>query len=329
MDCGLFYGFLGICIVIIAVLAIKLHLYKSQTVSRRIAVFSALSSDYDLICYINGKKNKVFPYMASKRFAEIAKDIDKNLPSNKKFDVLLKNIIHPDDLAEFLKDTNRENSSKLLAKKSSYTVHFRAKFGRDVLFYQLKLVKDPKKDECYVVGIRSIDYETRKEQENKKLREDLKASKIIANKDALTGVNSAAAFSARTTEMDSRIGAGQLMEFSVVMCDVNGLKSINDSQGHDAGNNYIRECCKAFCETFKQSPVFRIGGDEFAIILQGMDYATRNQKLQNLRQRALTYSFATGMADFDRNKDISVKTVLKRADSAMYKNKKEMKEHAG
>jgi len=62
-------------------------------------------------------------------------------------------------------------------------------------------------------------------------------------------------------------GLGEAPEFGVIGCDVNGLKKINDTLGHKAGDEYICAACKMLCEYFKHSPVFRIGGDEFVVIL--------------------------------------------------------------
>ena len=56
------------------------------------------------------------------------------------------------------------------------------------------------------------------------------------------------------------------------MIDLNFLKVINDTYGHECGNAAIKRLCKLVCKIFAHSPVFRIGGDEFAVILRGSDY---------------------------------------------------------
>lgn len=55
--------------------------------------------------------------------------------------------------------------------------------------------------------------------------------------------------------------------FTIIECDLNGLKAVNDKQGHDAGDRYISGCADTFCEVFGKANVYRMGGDEFAIIL--------------------------------------------------------------
>ena len=57
--------------------------------------------------------------------------------------------------------------------------------------------------------------------------------------------------------------------FAITILDVNDLKKVNDNEGHKAGDQFIRDACRIICTTFKRSPVFRVGGDEFAVLSQG------------------------------------------------------------
>ena len=95
-----------------------------------------------------------------------------------------------------------------------------------------------------------------------------------AKKDMLTGVGSKAAYDSKVNLLNASMSEGD-MEFALVMVDMNRLKDINDSCGHKAGDQYIRGCCRMVCEVFKHSPVYRIGGDEFIVVLQGHDYKER------------------------------------------------------
>jgi diguanylate cyclase (GGDEF)-like protein len=128
--------------------------------------------------------------------------------------------------------------------------------------------------------------------------------------------------------MDEDITGRRSKEFAIAVLDINGLKNINDTRGHRVGDEYIKSCCRIICTTFKHSPVFRIGGDEFAVILTGEDYENRQilsdsfkSIMQSNAQRDLA-TLAIGIAAYDRNMDTSVATVFERADNAMYENKK-------
>lgn len=89
---------------------------------------------------------------------------------------------------------------------------------------------------------------------------ELGTVKTIAYRDALTGVKSKHAFAETEEGMNCAIARKKIESFAVIVCDVNGLKHINDTQGHKAGDQYIREAGVLICNTFKHSPVFRTGG---------------------------------------------------------------------
>ena len=113
------------------------------------------------------------------------------------------------------------------------------------------------------------------------------------------------------------------------MLDVNGLKKVNDTAGHQAGDQLLCNASKMICEIFQQSPVFRVGGDEFVVIAQGSDYACIEKlvhKVEEHNVEALQSGgavVACGMAKFEN--DACVAEVFDRADHAMYKNKSRLK----
>ena len=117
----------------------------------------------------------------------------------------------------------------------------------------------------------------------------------------------------------------------MAVCDINGLKQVNDTQGHHAGDEYIKSACNLICNTFKHSPVFRIGGDEFAVILKGSDYDDREALLrhfdaeQDRHIRSGQVTVAVGIAEYAKGSDSRLRDVFERADEAMYKDKKQFK----
>ncbi|HJJ47844.1 MAG TPA: GGDEF domain-containing protein [Methanocorpusculum sp.] len=149
----------------------------------------------------------------------------------------------------------------------------------------------------------------------------------LANTDPLTGVRSRTVYENACKKLDERIRDGMSADFAVVVCDVNGLKATNDLKGHEAGDMLIKACCHEICLVFAHSPVFRIGGDEFAVILYDEDYRNRRKLLEELREANLKpgVSFAYGMSEYVADEDADVNTVFVRADAAMYLLKKEMK----
>lgn len=156
--------------------------------------------------------------------------------------------------------------------------------------------------------------------------EKLKTALNQANRDELTRVGNRAAFIHKQEKLFQDVKAGIVKEFGVCMCDVNNLKITNDTFGHEAGDKLLTDSCKIICTTYVHSPVFRIGGDEFAIFLYGQDFENRDKLLKEFNSKLTkSVSVACGMAIYDEKIDKSVADVTKRADEQMYLVKKEMK----
>ena len=165
-------------------------------------------------------------------------------------------------------------------------------------------------------------------------REEIGRIRAMAERDSLTGVKSKRAYIEYEDQLNKRIegaAADEALNFSVVVCDVNGLKTVNDTQGHKAGDEWIRGASSVICAHFKRSPVFRIGGDEFTAVLIGEDYENRKTIMEELsktskRNKALgRVVVAAGISDFVQGQDKKVAAVFDRADAIMYKNKKALK----
>ncbi|MBQ9599581.1 MAG: amino acid permease, partial [Clostridia bacterium] len=159
---------------------------------------------------------------------------------------------------------------------------------------------------------------------------ELEHAKKAASTDPLTGVKSKLAYAEGERIINEEIDAGLINEFAIAVCDVNGLKHINDTLGHKAGDEYIKAACKFICDHVVYSPVYRIGGDEFVVILTGADYANRREiidKLNKGSEAAVKNGGAVvsvGISDFMPGRDEDFKTVFERADALMYERKKQL-----
>ena len=133
----------------------------------------------------------------------------------------------------------------------------------------------------------------------------------------------------RQRKIENEISSGNLQGFAVCMCDVNNLKITNDTLGHKAGDELLINASRIICTTYQHSPVFRIGGDEFAIFLYGQDFDNREELYKKFTsQLSENISSAMGMAVFNSAIDKNISDVTKRADAEMYITKKLMKQKA-
>lgn len=155
--------------------------------------------------------------------------------------------------------------------------------------------------------------------------------------DALTHVKNKGAFSSAIeelqTEMDDRRGR---ISFGIAVFDCDDLKLVNDQYGHGKGDEYLKTASRVICLSFQHSPVYRIGGDEFTVILRNEDYQNREAIVRQLEKSKAEITASTpnlweqvhmsmGIAVYDPQTDRTVKDVLHRADEIMYQNKRRKK----
>lgn len=153
--------------------------------------------------------------------------------------------------------------------------------------------------------------------------------------DALTSVRNKGAYTTYIEDMQKRMdeGGSQETAFAVGVFDCDNLKRINDRYGHEKGDVYLKTASRLICHVFQHSPVFRIGGDEFSVILQNADYENREVLVQQFKDGMAEISasakheweeahIAMGIAVYDSQRDRSVNDVIRRADEGMYENKR-------
>lgn len=156
----------------------------------------------------------------------------------------------------------------------------------------------------------------------------------LAYRDPLTGVKNKTAYIEVVAKMDE-LTRLKRPQYALVVFDINGLKKVNDTLGHDFGDILITSACSIICRVFKRSPIYRIGGDEFVALLENHDYDHYGQLLEQFQEEIDTFnqnpdlslkvSIARGIAIYSEETDLTYNDVFKRADSAMYRNKEEMK----
>lgn len=153
----------------------------------------------------------------------------------------------------------------------------------------------------------------------------------IASKDPLTGVKSRHAFAEKEKALDEQISGGGAEPFGIVVCDLNGLKFINDTLGHRAGDERIKQASRIICEFFSHSPVYRNGGDEFVVYLTGRDFEYRDSILEALHQMSVDnietgeVVISAGLGVYTPGSDPRLRPVFERADAAMYREKMALK----
>ena len=162
--------------------------------------------------------------------------------------------------------------------------------------------------------------------------EEISSTRELAYIDPLTGVKNKHAYVEVENGFDQLIHDKKIGNFALLLFDLNDLKKINDLYGHDVGDTYIKKSCDLIRKYFPNTLIYRYGGDEFVIILQGKLYDHRFKLLQEFNHAVENNIgkdepvIAVGFSDFLKDKDNTLRTVFLRADERMYGRKRRLKD---
>ena len=149
----------------------------------------------------------------------------------------------------------------------------------------------------------------------------------MSNTDTLTGLKNKNSF---TVDMHN-IESGNQSWYAIVTVDLNGLKNINDSRGHQMGDIYIQNGADAIRKAMEGTDFigYRVGGDEFSVVLKDCDidmvknFADRIARMaDSINRGGIKTSMSIGYAKFNAEKDRNFSMTMERADAMMYENKR-------
>ena len=288
----------------------------------------ALSGEFINIYSVDPVTNNYVSYNSSEEYGRL----NLAMKGEDFFEETARNVwhtFHPDDIKDFLKVFDKKTVLKRIEEDGIFVYKYRVMVENQVVHWCLRATLIQEDNEArLLVGVMNIEKQVVQERE---YATSLIEAEERATKDQLTGVKNKRAYADEEEHLNTQIQAGVEVKFAIIVCDLNGLKQVNDNQGHQAGDDYIKEGCMILCDAFARSPVYRIGGDEFVAIAQGKDYEMIENRLGKIdrankrNDKANSVTMAVGWAKFSKE-DRFVSDVFDRADSAMYENKKKMKE---
>jgi len=240
-----------------------------------------------------------------------------NEPFGKLFGVAPKDLVGKNDYDIYPREraVKYEKNSREVMSTGTRTYFEETIVDREGNVQYVEKIKTPIfNDAGAVIGIIGIahDITSRKEIEVS-LRHD-------STHDILTGLYNRAFFD----EELERLSHGRLFPISIVMADVNGLKCVNDTMGHDAGDNLIRLAARIILDAFRaEDIVARIGGDEFAVLLPFTDAVVAEEAVERIKSSPEAtsgqVSIAFGVASADSKDQLT--EALKLSDERMYRHK--------
>ncbi len=314
--------------IVIGTSNVNAEVRRRQTALVNSGVAQALASDYFLIYYVDTETDRYIEFRAD----GTGRTMNEEEAGEDFFHVSLERLVqlvNPEDRERLRPLMDKASLLAQLDESISCTADYCLNLNGTPTYVHMKASRmQDRGDPHIVIGLRNIDAQVRREIEQAVA---LRKATELASRDALTGVKSKGVFVEAELQWDERIRTESDLAFGIAMFDLNGLKEVNDTQGHAAGDTYIRSASAVICETFHHSPVYRIGGDEFTAILSGSDYenreALRESFLAGNPERAACGKavVACGIAIYRPGEDNRFQDVFERADAKMYENKKQIK----
>ena len=288
---------------------------------------NALTGDFIVIYTVDPLTDHYIEYSATDDFIKLG--IEKS--GEHFFDDVRVNsekVLYKEDIDKFNKFVTKNNIIKSIEKDGVFSFDYRLLINDEPIYVTLKATEvEEKNTKVLIFGVINIDSQVKREEE---YNASLNEAREKADIDALTRVKNKHAYIDLEQELNHLIEEHEPIEFAVVVCDINGLKHVNDVYGHSAGDEYIKLGCQIICDVFKRSPVYRVGGDEFAVIVRDADYENIDElmdEIHEINEKNLTQNkvvIASGMAIFHSERNVSA--VFEKADKKMYKDKHYFKE---
>ena len=296
---------------------------KSDILFKSIA--DVLAGHYDYIYYVNIEDNTYLEFNTKNSF----RALDVGETGTNFFEDVNKNIeivIHKDDRDKVRDFMTKEVLLKNLERKGSSSIVYRMITSPKPEYFVMVaslVINDKSK---IIIEVRNIDESIRREQQQAR---DLERASSLAHLDSLTKCLNYLAFQEEKDVLSNKIKEG-INDFAIVMCDLNDLKNINDDAGHLIGDEYLVKTAKILRDVFPHSKIYRIGGDEFFVVLENEDYQDRYNLVKALKSVSKDNKYAeapviaVGLSELsDMTRDFS--SMFMEADQRMYEHKKQLK----
>ena len=194
---------------------------------------------------------------------------------------------------------------------------FPMKFGQELLGYIWATNFDTEKADQIKATMELVTYFVSSSVASVQLISRLR---LLSSVDMLTGV-------LNRNEMNERIdrivaGEDHIRNLGIVFADINGLKRVNDDQGHFSGDQLLKRAAEILREVFRRCDIYRAGGDEFMIIIPDTSETELEQLCRDLKKNDLGFgesSFAAGYCYVNDCQDI--RKAMHTADERMYADK--------
>ncbi|MBO4749543.1 MAG: GGDEF domain-containing protein [Lachnospiraceae bacterium] len=291
-------------------------------------IAEGLASHYDIIYYVNSASGRYTEFKANDLFGSLVVQ-EEGINFFEEMEVNARQIVHPEDRERMTMILGKDHMITALEGRKQLREDYRLMIEGKTQYMRLTVMWGSDRIH-FIIGVENVNEEVRKEEEHVRA---LRMANDLARRDGLTGAKNITAYHEVEESMQHELEEDpEKMRFAIAVCDINNLKFVNDNYGHKAGDEYIKASCKLIFTSFSHSPVFRIGGDEFVVVMRTGDFDNRTKLIEEFRAQILENQrvgkgpvVAIGISDYVPGQDSRIAEVFERADQEMYQNKSDLK----
>lgn len=294
-----------------------------KNMRQQIAIIQGISKDFSDVLLINveNKTTTMLKVNGENLDYEAVSEEGKERNYKKTWDYYIDKYVIPEEVLEMNRNVKLDNVLKHLEDKDDYLLNYHCLIKGTVVNYQVKFIRVvvDDGDKIIVAAFRNIDNMLEKQRKMDKLEKEVLL-------DELTGLWNRRSFE-RILSNNPKVPVED--NFVFISMDVNGLKVVNDTWGHDAGDELLKgasSCMKRCLGPYGK--VFRLGGDEFAAIIYSTEKELESIKTDLIKTLAdwkgelvSSVSVSIGIVTHRENKERSVVDIIKLADERMYMDK--------
>ncbi len=298
---------------------------KAQT-DFQLSLLDGLSRDYEMVWLLRkDKKMRLFRVCDNPEVQRVALQYYDCPDYDIGFNSFIDRYVAEEDRDRLKEFTRYENLSANVPAEGMYSTVFKRNIPGGYVYIQLCFTRavGPDGEENIVCACRDVDALIREENKRREMY-----SKAIKERDldGLTGIRNRYCFE----HIIQRMEKGEIKDLSVVYIDADFLHELNNSEGHDAGDELIRFIANSLVKLWGVDNTFRIGGDEFIAFDSDIDENNCLEKISVLKQKAADrkYSISVGYSHIG-DSGTNIQELITSAEKMMYEEKKKHHENAG
>ena len=302
---------------------IRIEMEEKAQTDFQLSLLDGLSRDYEMVWLLRSdKRMRLFRVSDNPEVQRVALQYYDSVNFDLGFASFIERYVVEDDKKRLKEFALYDNLIKNVPQEGMYSTIFRRIVPDGFVYIQLCFTRavGPDGEENIVCAVRDVDALIREENERKeKYKNAIKERDL----DGLTGIRNRFCYENYLRALD-RMNFDSL---SIIYIDADFLHELNNTEGHDAGDELIRCVAKEASNVWGIDNAFRIGGDEFVAFDYDMDRKKIMNRIDSFRRKMGEHKYSVSVGFSHTDTKVDLQELITNAEKMMYEEKK--KHHEG